>query len=71
MNQGECVPQAEDDLDRALGAVAHVPVLLVATDYDGTLSPIVSDPSQAKPIRESIVALRALATLGSTHTAVI
>ncbi len=71
VNQGECVPQAEDDLDRALGAVAHVPVLLVATDYDGTLSPIVSDPSQAKPIRESIVALRALATLGSTHTAVI
>ncbi|MCS5616867.1 MAG: hypothetical protein NZ658_02605, partial [Pirellulales bacterium] len=61
----------EDDLDRALAAVARVPVLLVATDYDGTLSPIVDDPSEAKPVRESIVALRALATLGSTHAAVI
>jgi trehalose 6-phosphate phosphatase len=64
-------PPARDDLDRALEAVARVPVLLVATDYDGTLAGIVDDPSQARPVRESIVALRALATLGSTHAAVI
>jgi trehalose 6-phosphate phosphatase len=64
-------PPAVDELDRALEAVARVPVLLVATDYDGTLAGIVDDPSQARPVRESIVALRALATLGSTHAAVI
>jgi trehalose 6-phosphate phosphatase len=64
-------PPAADDLDRALEAVARVPVLLVATDYDGTLAAIVDDPAQARPVRESIVALRALATLGSTHAAVI
>jgi len=64
-------PPVADDLDRALEAVARVPVLLVATDYDGTLAGIVDDPSQARPVRESIVALRALATLGSTHAAVI
>ncbi len=64
-------PPAADDLDRALEAVARVPVLLVATDYDGTLAGIVDDPAQARPVRESIVALRALATLGSTHAAVI
>jgi len=60
-----------DDLDRALEAVAQVPILLVATDYDGTLAEIVDDPAQASPARESIVALRALATLGSTFAAVV
>lgn len=64
-------PPAADGLDRALEAVARAPVLLVATDYDGTLAGIVDDPSQARPVRESIVALRALASLGSTHAAVI
>ena len=57
----------EDDLDQALEAIARVPILLVATDYDGTLSPIVDNPDDAKPVRESIIALRALATLSGTH----
>ena len=61
----------EDDLDQALEAIARVPILLVATDYDGTLSPIVDNPEDAKPVRESIIALRALATLSGTHCAVI
>ena len=61
----------EDDLDQALEAIARVPILLVATDYDGTLSPIVDNPDDAKPVRESIIALRALATLSGTHCAVI
>ena len=43
---------APDDLDRALEAIAQVPVLFVATDYDGTLAAIVDDPSQAVPVRE-------------------
>ncbi|MDA3021068.1 MAG: trehalose-phosphatase [Actinomycetota bacterium] len=67
---GDCQPTL-DDLDRALEAIAQVPVLLVATDYDGTLAPIVNDPAEAVPVRESIVALRAVAALGSTHAAVI
>jgi trehalose 6-phosphate phosphatase len=67
---GNATP-AEDELDRALEAVARSPVLLVATDYDGTLAEIVDDPALATPVRESIVALRALATLASTHVAVI
>ena len=64
-------PPATDQLDHALEAIAQVPALLVATDYDGTLAAIVDDPAAAVPVRESIVALRALATLGSTHAAVI
>ncbi len=60
-----------DPLDHALEAVAKSPVLLIATDYDGTLAPIVEDPAQAKPLRESLVALRALAAMPRTSTAVI
>lgn len=58
-------------LDEALEAVARVPVLLVASDYDGTVAPIVEDPDEAQPDRESVVALRALSALPQTHVAVI
>ncbi|NKY84304.1 trehalose-phosphatase [Nocardia veterana] len=59
------------ELRRALSAVARVPRLLVASDYDGTIAPIVSDPAKAYPHRESVSALRALAGLSSTTAAVI
>ncbi|HPF40495.1 MAG TPA: trehalose-phosphatase [Phycisphaerae bacterium] len=59
------------DLDAALEALATMPVLLVASDYDGTIAPIVTDPSQARPHREAVVALRALAAIPQTHVAVI
>jgi trehalose 6-phosphate phosphatase len=59
------------DLQQRLAQLACVPVLLVATDYDGTLAPIVDDPAQAKPDREAMVAIRALAALGQTHVAII
>lgn len=58
-------------LERRLAALARTPVLLVATDYDGTLAPLVDDPESARPLRESVVALRLLAGLPSTHVAVI
>ncbi len=48
-----------------------MPVLLVASDYDGTISPIVNNPEAATPYREAVVALRSLAALGQTHVAVI
>ena len=43
----------------------------MACDYDGTLTPIVADPQQAAPIPESVTALRSLAALPATTTAVI
>ncbi len=67
---GSC-GDAADALDRALERIARTPVLLVATDYDGTLAPIVEDPSDARPVRESLVALRALAAQPGTHVSVI
>ena len=62
---------AEGSLDAALVGLSRLPMLLVATDYDGTIAPIVSDPSQAKPSREAMVALRSLAELPHTAVALI
>ncbi len=59
------------ELEAQLAELAKVPVLLVATDYDGTLSPIVSDPAQATPHREAMVALHSLALLPRTHVTII
>ncbi len=51
--------------------IARAGSLLVACDYDGTLSPIVVNPSEARPLRETLVALSGLASLPSTSVAVI
>ena len=60
-----------DELLAKLGLLAQVPQLLVATDYDGTIAPIVNDPMKAVPDREASVALRTLATLDQTDVGVI
>ncbi|PZM95567.1 MAG: trehalose-phosphatase, partial [Actinobacteria bacterium] len=60
-----------DELRAAIGRIARVPLLLVACDYDGTLAPIVEDPTKAVPLPESVAAIRALATLPQTTVAVI
>ncbi|MGI9602145.1 MAG: trehalose-phosphatase [Acidimicrobiales bacterium] len=59
------------EVSDALRALARTPVLLVACDYDGTLAPIVDNPDEAFPHRESIAALRALAAFPDTHVAVV
>ncbi len=58
-------------LDAHLAEIARVPVLLVASDFDGTLAPIVERPGDARPLRESIAALRELAELPGTEVALI
>jgi trehalose 6-phosphate phosphatase len=59
------------DLRRAIVQLARTPRLLVACDYDGTLAPIVENPEHARPLPESVGALRSLAGLHETTTAVI
>jgi len=61
----------DEDFTSKLAKIARTPVLLVATDYDGTLAPIVPNPDDAHPYREGIVALRNLANLSNTQVAVI
>lgn len=58
-------------LEQIITTLAQTPDLLVACDYDGTLAPIVPNPEDAKPVRESIAALRVLASLPNTHVAVV
>ncbi len=61
----------QPDIIRAIDSLACAATLLVATDYDGTIAPIVDDPSQARPNREAVAALRNLANFPETHVAVI
>lgn len=51
--------------------LARVPVLLVCSDFDGTLAPIVAEPGSATPIEGAVNALHALAAMPYTHVAVI
>jgi len=67
----EAPVRAEPSFDERLRALAASPVLLVATDYDGTLAPIVDDPAAARADREALVALARLATLAHTHVSII
>ena len=60
-----------EEVDTRLRELARVPVLLVACDYDGTLAPIIDNPDEARPLRESAAALRQLAAMPDTHVAVI
>lgn len=59
------------ELRERIVQASRAPILLVASDYDGTISPIVANPLDARPQRESIVALQALAQMPQTHVAVI
>lgn len=54
-----------DVADLAAAARARLPGLLVATDFDGTLAPIVADPQQSRPAPDAIEALRGLAERGA------
>lgn len=59
------------ELDAQLDALAASPVLLVASDFDGTLAPIVADPARAEAEREALVALRNLSRMPQTHVAIV
>ncbi|OBB44682.1 trehalose-phosphatase [Mycobacterium sp. 852002-51961_SCH5331710] len=59
------------DLQRALTAAAATPRLLITSDFDGTLAPIVSNPADARPLAEAADALVALADLPDTTSALI
>lgn len=59
------------NLVRALDAAAATPRLLVTSDFDGTLAPIVDDPAAARPLPGAAEALIALAALPSTDVALV
>ena len=59
------------ELTAALDAVASTPHLLVTSDFDGTLAPIVSDPADARPLPRAADALASLADLPATSVALV
>lgn len=59
------------DLLGALDAAAATERLLVTSDFDGTLAPIVNNPADARPLPQAAEALAALAELPSTSVALI
>jgi trehalose 6-phosphate phosphatase len=61
----------DPSLRQAIVQVARTPRLLAGCDYDGTLAPIVANPWLAYPLPETVAALRSLAILPETTTAVI
>ncbi len=65
------IEQLDPALATAIGRVARLPQLLVASDYDGVLAPIVEDPDLAVPLPEAVAAVEALAALPRTTVAVI
>jgi trehalose 6-phosphate phosphatase len=58
-------------LEQALAQVARSSSLLVATDFDGVLAPLVLDPLKSRPLPGTIESLQTLATLPRTHAAVV
>lgn len=64
-------PADSDTLAALVDEIARTPLLLVASDFDGTLAPIVADPAAAEADRESVVALKSLAAMPQTHVAII
>jgi trehalose 6-phosphate phosphatase len=59
------------DLLRAVAAFAAQPKVLVAVDFDGTLSPFVLDPMQARAVPGGVEVLRAAAGLAGVTVAVV
>jgi len=65
------VTEQGTELHIAIAAFAARPRVLVAVDFDGTLSPFVLDPMQARAVPGGIEALRAAAALGGVTVAVV
>lgn len=59
------------DLRDALARAALIPRLLITSDFDGTLAPIVNNPVDARPLRDAAKALVALSELPGVSTALI
>jgi trehalose 6-phosphate phosphatase len=65
------VTQTGTDLRSAVAVFAAQPTVLVAVDFDGTLSPFVLDPMQARALPGGIEALREAAALSGVTVAVV
>ncbi|KAA3636863.1 MAG: trehalose-phosphatase [Armatimonadetes bacterium] len=61
----------ESSLDRALSDLTSFTPLLIASDYDGTLAPIVDDPALAVPDRRTLDGFLQLGSVEGVHVAIV
>lgn len=61
----------DPDLLAAVDAFAAHPGVLVATDFDGALAPLVLDPSDSRPVEGGMETLAALSDLPGTTVALV
>jgi len=54
-----------------LRELAQARTLLVGSDFDGVLAPLVLDPAASRPVDGSVDSLRGLASAPATHAAVV
>jgi trehalose 6-phosphate phosphatase len=59
------------ELAEAVRSFCAVDTVLVATDFDGVLAPIVQDPMRARPVQGAVEALARIARRHHTHAAVV
>lgn len=64
-------PSSPEELNSALTAFTQVPRILVATDFDGVLAPIVADRDTVQPDAGALGTLRALADMQGVAVALI
>ncbi|NYG07177.1 trehalose 6-phosphate phosphatase [Phycicoccus badiiscoriae] len=58
-------------LVEAIDEFACAPTVLVASDFDGVLAPLVQDPMASRPLQGTIESLEGLAALPRTYAAVV
>lgn len=61
----------DPQLEKALAELTTAGPILVATDFDGVLAPLVEDPSTSKPVDGSMELLRELAGLPGVFVAIV
>jgi trehalose 6-phosphate phosphatase len=71
MQQSRSTTDLPADLRMAVATFAARPRVLVAVDFDGTLSPFVLDPLQARAVPGGVEVLRAAAALEGVMVAVV
>ncbi|MGV0815759.1 trehalose-phosphatase [Mycolicibacterium boenickei] len=59
------------ELQDVLAEAARLPRLLITSDFDGTLAPIVNNPADARPLKDAAEALVALSQCPGIETALI
>jgi len=65
------IPHSASALASDLARFAALPTVLVAVDFDGTLSPLVTEPMAARAMPGSLDVLRELAALPDTVVAIV